>query len=134
MTDFPLTGADTVIVADTGFQADDTAPKTATHNLGADADLAAEALPLTDLSLIRIAFPAFSDGRGFTLARRLRELGFTGHLRAVGHVLADQYAMARRSGFDDVEISTDLADRQPEGQWLARANWQAHDYRTALRA
>ena len=29
-----------------------------------------------DAALIGIDFPAFSDGRGFTLARRLRELGF----------------------------------------------------------
>jgi uncharacterized protein (DUF934 family) len=60
-------------------------------------------------------------------------LGYTGRLRAKGHVLADQYAMARRSGFDEVEISADLAARQPQDQWLARANWQAHDYQSRLR-
>jgi phosphoadenosine phosphosulfate reductase len=49
-------------------------------------------------------FPTFSDGRGFTLAARLRRMGFAGRLRAAGHVIADQYAMARRSGFDEVEI------------------------------
>ena len=41
--------------------------------------------------------------------------------------------MARRAGFDEVEISDDLATRQPEDQWLARANWQAHDYQARLR-
>ncbi|MEM9900920.1 MAG: DUF934 domain-containing protein [Pseudomonadota bacterium] len=81
---------------------------------------------------IRIAFPSFADGRGFTLARRLRLLGFQGRLRAHGHVLADQYAMARRAGFDEVEIDAELAARQPEAQWRARADWQAHDYRTRL--
>jgi uncharacterized protein (DUF934 family) len=83
--------------------------------------------------MIRIDFPSFADGRGFSIARALRRKGFTGRLRAKGHVIADQYAMARRSGFDEVEISDDLAARQPEGQWLARADWQAHDYQARLR-
>jgi Uncharacterized protein conserved in bacteria len=83
---------------------------------------------------IRVAFPAFSDGRGFTLARLLRLGGFQGRLRAHGHVIADQYAMARRAGFDEVEIPETLAARQPEDQWLARSNWRAHDYQTRLRA
>lgn len=87
-----------------------------------------------NLGLIRIAFPAFNDGRGFTLARRLRVLGYTGRLRAHGHLIADQYTMARRSGFDEVEISEDLAIRQPADQWQFRADWQAHDYQSALRA
>jgi uncharacterized protein (DUF934 family) len=89
---------------------------------------------LADIRLIRIDFPAFSDGRGFTLARRLRMMGFKGRLRARGYVLADQYAMARRTGFDEVEISPELAARQPEDQWLFRAAWQAHDHQSRLRA
>lgn len=87
-----------------------------------------------DLRLIRVAFPAYSDGRGFTIARRLRMLGYTGRLRAHGHVIADEYAMARRVGFDEVEISDDIAARQPADQWAARANWRAHDYQSRLRA
>jgi uncharacterized protein (DUF934 family) len=90
---------------------------------------AATLLPWIDqIDLIRIDFPVFSDGRGFSLAQRLRLLGYHGRLRAKGHVLADQYAMARRSGFDEVEIDQELAARQPESQWIARADWQAHDY------
>jgi hypothetical protein len=42
--------------------------------------------------------------------------------------------MARRVGFDDVEIPDDLAARQPQAQWLARADWQAHDYLARLKA
>ncbi|MGR3504145.1 DUF934 domain-containing protein [Pseudaestuariivita sp.] len=83
--------------------------------------------------MIRIDFPSFADGRGFTLARRLRRMGYTGRLRAKGHVISDQYAMARRCGFDEVEISEELAARQPEGEWLFRANWQAHDYQSRVR-
>ena len=62
-------------------------------------------------SAICIPFGSFSDGRGFTWAKRLRMAGFSGRLRAAGHVIADQYAMARRAGFDEVEISPDLARR-----------------------
>lgn len=89
---------------------------------------------LSALALIRISFPAFNDGRAFTLARRLRMLGYKGELRATGPVIADQYAMARRVGFDSVEISDELAARQPEAQWKFRADWKDHDYQSRLRA
>jgi uncharacterized protein (DUF934 family) len=89
---------------------------------------------LADLTLIRISFPAFNDGRAFTIARRLRALGYKGTLRALGPVIADQYPMARRTGFDQVEIPDEMAARQPEAQWIARADWKAHDYQSRLRA
>ena len=134
-----------VIVTDKGFAPedftggfaawDDPALDTATAaDLPPDADPAALAPHLGRLELIRVAFPAFSDGRGFTVARRLRLMGYKGRLRAAGHVIADQYAMLRRSGFDEAEISADLAARQPEDQWLFRADWRAHDYQARLRA
>lgn len=137
----------TIIVTDTGFQSDDwrhgftglerlaandAAPVLAV-DLASDADPAALDGRLQGIDLIRVDFPSFADGRGFTIARRLRLMGFQGRLRAKGHVIADQYAMARRSGFDEVEIDADLARRQPEDQWLARANWGAHDYQSRLR-
>jgi len=49
-------------------------------------------------------------------------------------VTADQDAMARGSGFDEVEIDDALALHQPEDQWRARADWRAHDYRARLGA
>ncbi len=85
-----------------------------------------------NLTLIAVDFPSFSDGRGFTLARRLRELGFTGRLRATGRLIADQYAMARRVGFDEVAVAEDIAARQPQDQWVARADWKAWDHRSQL--
>ncbi|MEL6509955.1 MAG: DUF934 domain-containing protein [Pseudomonadota bacterium] len=131
-----------IIVTDTGF-ADDTwtggfaspdcANDVAALDVPSDADPHALANRLTGLDMIRIDFPSFADGRGFTLARQFRLMGYTGRLRAKGHVIADQYAMARRSGFDEVEIDDELAARQPEPQWLARADWQAHDYQSRLR-
>ena len=90
---------------------------------------------LDQLTLIRVAFPAFNDGRAFTIGRRLRELGFTGQLLALGSVIADQYAMLRRVGFDGAEIPDELATRQPAGQWEFRAaDWQAHHYQARLGA
>ena len=89
---------------------------------------------LDQLTLIRVAFPAFNDGRAFTIARRLRMMGYTGRLIARGPVIADQYAMARRVGFDAVEIPDEIAARQPEAQWLFRADWKSHDYLARLKA
>lgn len=87
-----------------------------------------------DLSLgvIAIAFPSFSDGRGFSLASSLRRKGYKGRLRASGHILADQYTMIRRVGFDEVEISPELAARQDESQWLVRSDWKNNDYQSKL--
>lgn len=126
-----LTDTETLLVTDTGFAPVDGGE---VLDLPSDADTQALEQALLTTATIRIAFPSFADGRGFTLARRLRQMGFAGHLRARGHVLADQYAMARRSGFDDVEIDRALASRQPEAQWLARANWRDHDLRSRFRA
>jgi uncharacterized protein (DUF934 family) len=90
---------------------------------------------LDRLTLIRVAFPAFNDGRAFTVARRLREMGYTGQLLALGPVIADQYAMLRRVGFDGAEIPDDLAARQPAEQWQFRtADWREHHYQAKLRA
>jgi uncharacterized protein (DUF934 family) len=135
----------TVIVTDSGFAAEDwrgravaladgLAANADAVDVGPGDDVAVLAPHLGRITMIRVAFPSFADGRGFTLARRLRQMGYQGRLRARGHVLADQYAMARRAGFDEVEIDDTLATRQPEGQWRARADWQAHDYQARLRA
>ena len=131
----------TVIVTDTGFGPDDWTSGYVALGAANDAealDVPADAdpsdIPICGaLQMVRVDFPSSADGRGFTIARALRLRGFTGRLRARGHVLADQYAMARRSGFDEIEIDTALAQRQPEDQWQFRANWDAHDYQSRLR-
>lgn len=125
-----------VIVTDTGFAPDDWTEGfegALVADLTSDADIETLSDQLADLRMVRIDFPSFADGRGFTLARLLRLKGYKGRLRAKGHVIADQYAMARRSGFDEVEIDAALATRQPEDQWLFRANWQDNDYQARLR-
>lgn len=120
--------SENIIVRDDGFHPVSEAADITLASDSAPADLADH----LGHALIAIDFPAMTDGRGFTLARRLRALGFQGRLRATGKLIADQYAMARRVGFDEVEISADLARRQPEQQWLARADWQAWDHRDQL--
>lgn len=126
-----------VLVTDTGFTADDwtlayDAPWAL--DLASTTDPARLADKLDGIKMIRVDFPSFADGRGFTIARQLRLMGYTGRLRARGHVISDQYAMARRSGFDEVQISDDLAARQPQQDWVFRANWQDNDYQSRLRA
>lgn len=119
-----------VIVTDSGFLTCDPVDGQVLDIPG-DAD-AGSLGALPDDVMVRIRFPAMTDGRGFTLARRLRLAGFTGRLRAAGPLVADQYAMARRVGFDEVEISDEMAVRQPEADWLARADWRDHDHQRAL--
>lgn len=133
-----------VIVTDSGFAADDWAlpivaladlpgqPQATAAEAPADADPAALIAAADRLGLIVVRFAAYADGRGFTLGRRLRLAGYAGRLRAAGPLTADQYAMARRVGFDEVEIPDEIAARQPQDQWLFRADWQAHDYRSRL--
>ena len=88
---------------------------------------------LEGIERIDIAFPSFADGRGYSLAMDLRRAGYKGHLRAVGHLIADQYAHARRCGFDDVAISATDAERQQESQWLEQMDRVDATYQTRLK-
>jgi uncharacterized protein (DUF934 family) len=63
---------------------------------------------LEHLALIAIPFPKFRDGRAFTVLRALRErYGYTGEVRAVGHIIADQYLFLHRLGLTTVEVPAD---------------------------
>jgi phosphoadenosine phosphosulfate reductase len=84
---------------------------------------------LDRLALVRVAFPSFNDGRGFSIAARLRAMGYDGRLRAKGPLIADQYPAARRTGFDEVEVPAEIAARQPEAAWRPRPR---PDYRDRL--
>ncbi len=61
---------------------------------------------LPALSLVALPFPKFADGRAYSQARQLRQLGFAGELRASGDVLPDQLAFMLEVGFDTFEITT----------------------------
>jgi uncharacterized protein (DUF934 family) len=61
---------------------------------------------LGQLAMIAIAFPKFSDGRGYSLAARLRlHYGYQGTLRATGEVLTDQIQHFFRQGFDELVVT-----------------------------
>jgi uncharacterized protein (DUF934 family) len=67
-------------------------------------DLIVDEVALHELGLIAflaIDFPAYSDGRGFSLAWSLRnEYQWAGELRALGDVLIDTVNYLSRCGFD----------------------------------
>ncbi|ARE42298.1 putative sulfite oxidoreductase (plasmid) [Rhodovulum sp. P5] len=107
----------TAILTAEGLSTDDTgfAPLDSWDGQGGvdvphSADAAAVLDRVQDAGVVRIVFPHFADGRGFTLARRLRQLGFAGRLRASGHVLPDQVRHAWRTGFDEVELADGAGD------------------------
>jgi uncharacterized protein (DUF934 family) len=61
-----------------------------------------------NIAVIAINFPAFMDGRGFSLARQLREQkDFQGELRAIGNFFQDQTLMMKRCGFDAFLVPDD---------------------------
>ncbi len=68
-------------------------------------DLRAIAPEISSFALIAVAFPKFTDGRGYSLARKLRgTYGFKGELRAAGEILFDQLQFLARCGFDSFDI------------------------------
>ncbi len=96
----------------------------------------AEALqPLFNrISLITVEFPGFGDGRGFSIARRLRSLGWRGELWADGRMIPDQLAYARAVGFDAARIPEDLLARQSLEDWLHAAKSISAAYQQDERA
>lgn len=76
--------------------------------LETDADPAAIAQDLARFDVIAIRFASFTDGRGYSLARLLRErYGYRGELRALGEVLRDQLYYLSRCGFDAFALRAD---------------------------
>jgi uncharacterized protein (DUF934 family) len=59
------------------------------------------------MSMIAIAFEAFTDGRGFSMARMLRRAGYQGEIRAVGDVAMDRIDFMQRVGFNAFELRDD---------------------------
>ncbi len=79
---------------------------------------------------IVIAFDSAADGRAFSLARRLRQHGFAGKIRARGRMFCEQYRYLLECGFDEIEISAEQARRQPFQHWV---NSGQTSYRDKLR-
>ena len=99
----------------------------------AEGDAVANALPvgdvashdqitqLLDLSTVRLQVDGFVDGRGFTVARQLRLLGFAGVIEVIGDLLPDQLPMAVASGIDAILIRAEHAGRCEESQWRLKS-------------
>jgi uncharacterized protein (DUF934 family) len=81
--------------------------------LETDADPAAMAPDVARFELIVVRFASFADGRGYSLARLLRErYGYKGELRAIGEVLRDQLYYLARCGFDAFALRADQSIEQ----------------------
>lgn len=74
---------------------------------------------LERISLVIVAFPKFTDGRGFSAARILREeLGYKGDIRATGDYILDQVPLMRRCGITSFEISKpEVVKALKDGEW-----------------
>ncbi|MCJ2183390.1 DUF934 domain-containing protein [Novosphingobium sp. 1949] len=85
-------------------------------------DDARELLPSLDrLALVEVAFPNWTDGRGYSSARILREAGYTGELRATGDLVIDMLHHMRRCGFDAFAPEKPL---NPDDAKVAFERWE----------
>ena len=87
---------------------------------------------IKDVSAISICFSSFNDGRGFSLARALRDGGFTGELQAEGEVIPDQFRHVQQMGFDRLVISSERAKRMTEMHWVDAAGSALPSYQMRL--
>jgi uncharacterized protein (DUF934 family) len=57
------------------------------------------------IALVVLPFPAFTDGRAYSLARQLRLDGYRGELRATGNILPDQLQLMQQVGIESFEVT-----------------------------
>ena len=82
---------------------------------------------LACFAVVAINFPKFTDGRGYSTARLLRErFGYTGELRAIGDVLHDQLFLMARCGFNAFALK--------EGKDIAKALTAFETFKTPYQA
>jgi uncharacterized protein (DUF934 family) len=79
---------------------------------------------LSRAGLVRICVRNFGDLDAYALATALRSKGYMGRLRAHGAMLARCYTLARRAGFDEVELALDQARLQPRELWRNVPGWK----------
>ena len=60
---------------------------------------------LEQIELVVVNFPVFTDGRGFSYARELRERGYHGEIRAGGHFIRDQLTYLHRCGVNAFQMA-----------------------------
>ncbi|MGH8686957.1 MAG: DUF934 domain-containing protein [Burkholderiales bacterium] len=77
------------------------APEAPALRLEPTDDPASYAGRLGSAERVEVNFPKFTDGRGYSIARLLRERhGYRGEIRAVGDIQRDQVFYLSRVGFD----------------------------------
>jgi len=98
-----------------------------------EGDAVANALPVGDVAshdqitrlldqpIVRLQVDGFADGRGLSVARQLRLLGFAGVIEVIGDLLPDQLPMAAASGIDAILIRTEHARRCEESHWRLKS-------------
>ena len=60
---------------------------------------------IAEIRVIAVNFPKFGDGRGYSIARLLRErYGYQGELRALGEVARDNLYFMTQCGFDAFQL------------------------------
>ena len=64
---------------------------------------------LDAIALVAVNFPVFTDGRGFSYARELRQRGYEGELRATGAFIRDQMTYLARVGFNAFQMTDESA-------------------------
>lgn len=114
--DFPR-GSDLIVpLALWRLRRDDLVHRTGRAGVWLDAgdDVAAIAPDLDRFDVVAVHFPKFSDGRGFSTARLLRERhGYRGELRAIGDIGRDQLAFLERCGFDAFALREGVSAGDP---------------------
>jgi uncharacterized protein (DUF934 family) len=84
---------------------------------------------LERLTVVAVNFPKFGDGRGYSIARLLRErYGYRGELRAVGQVARDNLYFMAQCGFDAFQLR---AGEDPE-EALAAFNDFSEAYQASV--
>ena len=92
--------------------------KQAAVELATDSDLDSIAQYFEHIPQLFIRLESFADGRGFSLAHRLRHhYGYRKPIWAIGHLIADQFPHALRCGFDAAVITDEQLQRQPFEHW-----------------
>ena len=77
-----------------------------------------------------ISFASTHDGRGFSLARQIREAGFKGHLRASGDLVTDQWRHLQQTGFDSVMLTEAQIEKMPLSAWREVQAINLHSYQS----
>ena len=86
---------------------------------------------LEGVARVEVNFPKFGDGRGYSIARLLRErYAYRGELRAVGHITRDLLFFLESCGFDAFE----LRDGEDPHEALASFEDFSHSYQRGYRS